>query len=207
MSAPHLSDDQLLELCLDPAHGQDHDQAHSVQTDVDRAYAHMDSCQACTARHCDLAGLLTDSRDAASDAAAMAFAPEWLTRQRARILHRISGDGRPARVLAFPGQAPALVFHRPGQATRWVAAGVAAGLAIGLVTGHLVSRPSAGTPMPSTAHAPTALDDRVPTTVATSVASISDEEFLGQLELAVARGGPESLRPLDALTPRAWDVR
>jgi hypothetical protein len=35
---------------------------------------------------------------------------------------------------------------------------------------------------------------------------ISDEELLGQIELAVDGRGGASLRPLDDLTPRAWDV-
>ena len=43
-------------------------------------------------------------------------------------------------------------------------------------------------------------DGAVPTT-------FSEEEFLGQIELAASRNGPAALRPLDAMTPRAWDVR
>jgi hypothetical protein len=39
----------------------------------------------------------------------------------------------------------------------------------------------------------------------TVVASLSDDELLGQIELAVGSAGPAALRPLDALTPRAWD--
>ena len=41
----------------------------------------------------------------------------------------------------------------------------------------------------------------------TVVASLSDDELLGQIELAVDSPGPAVLAPLDALTPRAWDVR
>ena len=40
----------------------------------------------------------------------------------------------------------------------------------------------------------------------TVVASLSDDEFLGQIELAVGSRARRA-RPLDALTPRAWDVR
>jgi tartrate dehydratase beta subunit/fumarate hydratase class I family protein len=38
-------------------------------------------------------------------------------------------------------------------------------------------------------------------------ANASDDELLGQVELAAIGVGPAALRPLDALTPRAWDVR
>jgi hypothetical protein len=31
--------------------------------------------------------------------------------------------------------------------------------------------------------------------------------LLGQIEAAVDSSGPAALRPLDALTPRAWDVQ
>jgi hypothetical protein len=35
--------------------------------------------------------------------------------------------------------------------------------------------------------------------------SLSDDEFLGEVE-AAGNLGPPALRPLDALTPRAWEV-
>jgi hypothetical protein len=44
-------------------------------------------------------------------------------------------------------------------------------------------------------------------TVRTVSAVGSDDEFFGQVEMAGGSGGPAALRPLDALTPRAWDVR
>jgi hypothetical protein len=39
----------------------------------------------------------------------------------------------------------------------------------------------------------------------TVAASLTDDELLGQIEAAVDSAGPAALRPLDALTPRAWD--
>ena len=38
-------------------------------------------------------------------------------------------------------------------------------------------------------------------------ASISEDEFLNQLELAIDAPAAAALQPLDELTPRAWDVR
>jgi hypothetical protein len=37
--------------------------------------------------------------------------------------------------------------------------------------------------------------------------TFSEEEFLGQVEVAASRNGPAALRSLDAMTPRAWEVR
>jgi len=41
----------------------------------------------------------------------------------------------------------------------------------------------------------------------TQARASSDDEFLGQVEVAAVGVGPAALRPLDALTPRAWDAR
>jgi hypothetical protein len=38
-------------------------------------------------------------------------------------------------------------------------------------------------------------------------ASISDEEFLNQIEIAIDAPAAAALQPLDDLTPRAWEVR
>jgi hypothetical protein len=48
-------------------------------------------------------------------------------------------------------------------------------------------------------------DQHVP--IGTVAASLSDDELLGQIEAAVGSTGPAALRALDAVTPRAWDVR
>jgi hypothetical protein len=36
--------------------------------------------------------------------------------------------------------------------------------------------------------------------------TLSDDEFLGQIEMALVSPGAKALRPLDALTPRAWEA-
>jgi hypothetical protein len=48
-----------------------------------------------------------------------------------------------------------------------------------------------------------------PTGTALREASLlmTDDEFLGEVEQAIDSSGPAALRPLDALTPRAWEVR
>ncbi len=188
----HLSDDQLAETCL----------GDTVESSVS---AHLAGCEHCRQRQAEVVRLLDDVSTAASIEADAVFSESWLGRQRARILQRIDHDGRPARVIAFPVSAyrEAAIRHtRP--AARLVAAGVAAGLAIGLLTGHLVSRPRArGAAVSAQMSAASGVR---PTFRPVSTLS-ADDEFLGQVELAGGSGGPEALRPLDALTPRAWDVR
>jgi hypothetical protein len=86
--------------------------------------------------------------------------------------------------------------------TRWVAAAALAGLLVGLLADHALTRmPSA----PRRVAAPSSLPD-----VAASIRPVSsaqsEDEFFGQLEAAVGSAGPVVLHPLDAMTPRAWDV-
>jgi hypothetical protein len=192
MTRQHLSDDQIAESCF----------GESVEP---RVTAHLSGCDGCRQRQAEVMGLLDDVSTAAALESDAVFSESWLSRQRARILHRIDHDGRPGKVIAFPASPyrEAAVRHtRP--AARLVAAGVAAGLAIGLLTGHLVSRPRLR-------NAGVAAQMSVVTSVRPTIRPVStissDDEFLGQVELAGGSGGPEALRPLDALTPRAWDVR
>jgi hypothetical protein len=131
-----------------------------------------------------------------------AFPAERLARQRARILQRVDQDGRPGRVIAFPaahthdGAAPRL---RPA---RWatVAAAVAASFVVGLLAEHLAHDiPGTRQSMPAARAQANIPSPQIRTT--------SDDELLGQVELAASGVGPAALRPLDVMTPRAWDVR
>lgn len=190
----HLSDDRLIEVCLDsaPAHGE---------------LQHLDSCVECQGRRSDIARMLTDISQAAAAEADAVFPAERLTRQHARILQRLEPEGRPGRVIVFPAghlSDPFVLRTRP--ANRWIAGAAAAGLVIGLLAGHLahdfsVIRPGRATQLAiATRPAPA-----VPTLRAVAT-SISEDEFLGQIDLAIEGAGGTSLRPLDDLTPRAWEV-
>jgi hypothetical protein len=187
----HLSDDRLVEVCL-------------VAPTASEA-AHLGGCEHCTARRSRLERLLRDIADAAAHEADAVFPPEKLATQQARILQRIEQDGRPARVITFPAagapEAAPLLRTRPTR--RWVAAAAAAGLAIGLLAGHLAhdfpafGRPSAVRPAPTRSAATT-----VPPAALRTVATISDEQFLGEMETVLAGPSLAVLRPLDDLTPR-----
>jgi hypothetical protein len=189
----HLTDERLIELCLG---GGTRGGAAGAGD------AHVAACAECRDRCADLAALLDEVTGVAAAEADIQFPAERLARQQARILHRVEQDGRPGRLISFPAgqpQAPLLVRSRP--ASRWVAAAAVAGLVVGLLTGQLlpVGQITAATPRMVSNEADTAVALRAVST------SLSDDEFLGQVE-AAGSAGPAALRPLDAMTPRAWEV-
>jgi len=193
MSRPHLSDDRLIEVCfnLETASG-------------DRA--HLEACGACQSRRAALAGTLDDVGTAMASRADEAFPGERLERQRARILQQLDQDGRPGRVIVFPhSQTPHGTGTQSRRPPRWatVGAAVAASFLIGLVAEHLAHD------LPGTRQARPAARVMQPADPKGSPTrpQLSDDELLGQVELAAVRVGPAALRPLDAMTPGAWDAR
>ena len=191
MTHRHLSDDRLIEICFD-----------LEVTSSDRV--HLQTCDVCASRRSTLVETLDDVETAMTQTADEAFPAERLARQRARILQRVEQDGRPARVIAFPAGHTHESVPRRVRPARWgaVAAAVAASFLVGLLAEHLAHD------LPGTRQSMAAQRTQAsvpPTQVRAAIAS--DDELLGQVELAASAIGPAALRPLDALTPRAWDVR
>src|SRR5262245_50097295 len=112
----HLSDDQLLELCLELG---------GVSLDSKQ---HLHACSQCEARRVNLTRLLDEVDEAVSIDVDTVFPAERLAKQRARIMHRVQQDGRPARIIAFPTTASESATPRRRPAMRWLAAAAAAGL-------------------------------------------------------------------------------
>jgi hypothetical protein len=183
----HLSDDQLIELCLDGAQA-------------------VHGCASCEARRADLAALLNEVATTARQNADEAFPAERLTRQHARILQRIEQDGRPGRLIAFPGhvQEPSTLRVRPR--TRWIAAAAAAAFVIGLLAGHLAHDMPGRTAVSAVPIA--RATDSAQTGLRAVATTFSEDEFLGQIEMAADSPGPgTALRALHDVTPRAWEVK
>jgi hypothetical protein len=195
MKRAHLSDDRLIEICLaDPF------------APVDEP--HLRNCERCEHRRLVLASTLGDVKARVVSEADAAFSDQRLARQHARIVQQVEQLGRPARVIAFPvGRTPEPVRPSVRHVRRWVAAtgAVAVAFLVGIFTEHLAHQQPAGRRV-ETRMASRTPDPVVTRTVAASM-SLSDDELLGQIEAAVDRTGPAALRPLDALTPRAWDVQ
>ena len=188
-SQPHLSDDRLIDVCLDSA-------------SLAQEAPHLAECPACEARRVRLSGLLAEVIAVTVAPADAYFTTDRLARQRVHVLERLDHEARHGRVIAFPaahGHAPALRV-RPGM--RWVAAAAAAGLLIGFVAEHVAHR------VPGRPASPPAIADAdgAPDTLQFVVAPLSDEEFLGRMEMAVEGTAGSALRPLDDLTPRVWEV-
>jgi hypothetical protein len=202
MTQSHLSDDRLIEVCVLDAPSPTEEQ-------------HLSACARCDARRVRLQRLLDDVSDTAVAAADAAFSPERLTRQQARILAHLQHEGRPARVIAFPaGHAqhePIISRTRP--ASRWIAAAAVAGLVVGVIAGRFGHDYSLGRPgLARVIVARTAEQPELRATGSTGAireiaASVSDEEFMNQLELAIDAPAAAALQPLDDLTPHAWEVR
>jgi len=185
----HLSDDQLIELCLG---GEEHS---------------VPGCASCEARRADLAALLHEVYGAAVHDADATFPADRLARQQARILQRIEQDGRPGRIIAFPGHGQEAVPLRARPRTRWIAAAAAAGLVIGLLAGHLAHDIPERVSAPAVSVAQ-ATDTPQPATLRAVATTFSEDEFLDQIEMAADSPGPgTALRALHDVTPRAWEVK
>jgi hypothetical protein len=191
MNDRHLSDDRLIEICL------------NASTSVEQA--HLAICARCEARRVEIVAILAELDDAATQDAGVAFPEARLEKQHASILHRVEHDGRPGRLVAFPAQQASAMIMTPTRPTaRWAAAVAAAAFVAGVITGQWTNTfARSGTAFESGApsHIVAGETDQeplrpVPTT-------FSEDEFLEQIEMATSRNGPAALRPLDAMTPRA----
>ena len=189
-SHSHLSDDQLVDVCL-----------HTTPAKVERR--HLERCGLCERRRAELECLLAEVTDVARADADAVFTPERLDRQQGRILGHIEQEVPHGRLISFPsghGHASEPLRGRPER--RWIASAAAAGLVIGLLGGHFVQDlPTVGTSPSSQASRPSAV---MP--LQAGPPALSEEEFLSRLELAVDGAGGSALRPLHELTPLVWEV-
>jgi|SRR5688500_8546338 len=188
MNDRHLSDDQLIDLCVTAAPGGDES-------------AHLAACPACETRRLSIVEILAELDAAADVNTDAAFPPDKLERQQARILQRVDQDGRPGRVISFPAyQAPdTLLRSRPR--VRWAAAAAAAAFFFGLFAGLFAHNLADAERTPAGV---TGDNNQAPLRAVST--TFSEDEFLGQVEVAATQNGPVALRPLDAMTPRAWEV-
>lgn len=185
----HVTDDRLVEVCFD-----------GVPTPVEEA--HFAACDRCRERLARLEHMLRELSDAAAVETDAIFPETRLAAQRVRILQRIEQDGRPARVIAFPaGHASDVRPLRAHPAARWIAGAAAAGLAVGLLAGHLAhDLPTAGRPT-RTASRRSAPPPAAQPAIRAVSASLSDEQLLGEIELAIQGPALDVLHPLNELTP------
>jgi hypothetical protein len=202
----HLTDERLIELSIGNAAASRAPGGNSMSRNAiagdTTGDPHVAACDECRARSAQIVALLAEVTDVAAAEADAEFPADRLIRQQARILQRIEQEGRPGRLIAFPAGYPSAPFiARSRPASRWVAAAAVAGLVVGLVTGQLLPVGQ------STGPAPRMVSNEADAgaTLRAVSTSLSDDEFLGQVE-AAGSTGPAALRPLDAMTPFAWEV-
>ncbi len=184
MTPRHLTDDELSGLVLQV------DEA----PEADR---HLRQCPACARRRDALSSMLDALTSAADLEMDACFPAQRLADQRALLLRRLTDDGLAGRVLAFPAPAPDRRVFRPRPAMRWIAAAAAAGMAIGLVVGRLNHHPSVA----NATTARVSLGQVLPDAGLTPARLVlSDDEFMGEIELAVDRPW-HGLEPIHELTP------
>lgn len=169
-------------------------------------HPHLDGCATCRARFEEFDRWVIGIGGELRAEADRAMPQERLLAQQVQIARRLETLERPARVIAFPKAARAVISGH-SHVRRWVTVAAAAGLIAGVGLGQMLDLRRALDPR----HAP-------PTTVthlaeATERAdgirpaflSVNDEEILSDAE-AFARPRVAALVPLEDLTPHARDL-
>ncbi|MFN2447711.1 MAG: hypothetical protein ABR606_19265 [Vicinamibacterales bacterium] len=198
----HVPAERLTLLALGPADADNHE---------DRAaLLHTAKCLACGDELARLTTELGTLRLEAAREADAHFDDVTLDMQRSRILDRLAHLGQSARVLRFPGAAANRSAQTGAVSRRWISAAAAAGLLIGIVTGQLLHvmpadrarhAAAASTVEQVTARAVT------PAVVQAAAMTVSDEDLLGEIDVAVQRRRATELLALDALTPTVSESR
>ena len=175
------------------------------------ALVHVARCRRCAAEYARLTAEADTLRDLAFAAADDVFDEAMLEGQRLRILDRLAHLGRAARVLSFPRRSRDAAMPARTGSRRWISVAAAAGLIIGLVAGqmlHFVPWNAAGVREDTitTMQAPGRQGGLAIVPASASMRTLSDDELLDEVEAAVQLPRAQSLRALDALTPRASDM-
>lgn len=188
--------------------------ARAPETEQDElALLHVSTCDRCARELARLTANADGLRNAAFARADAMFDDAMLDAQRTRILDRLANLGQIARVLRFPRRSREAAMPVSTGSRRWVSVAAAAGLIIGLVAGQMLQfLPGGGTTRRDgtlTLQTPQRQPGSglVPVSASVPGASVTDDQFLDEIEAAVQLRRAHSLRALDALTPTAGDFR
>ena len=190
----HLTDRQFAELW-----------ASSQSTVV--SHPHLDGCGDCRARFEAFDRWVNGIGDALRTEADDAFPAERLTVQQAQIARRLETLERPARVLAFPKAARAVISGN-SHVRRWVTVAAAASLIAGFGLGQIVplrsmlQQPSVGSSQPQLT-APQAAARAVELTPQVTPAHNDDDLLMDAFN---RRSRVTTLNALDDMTPHARDL-
>ena len=183
----------------------DDSQFARLWTSEDGSHPHLEACAECRARYAAferwIAGVGDELRAEADDA----FPADRLAVQQAQISRRLETLARPARVIAFPKAARAVISGH-SHVRRWVTVAAAASLITGFGLGQVM-------PLRNMLSHQAAISQPKPLTKADTVAiakdltppaaSPMDEDLLSD---AFTRPRVSTLSALDEMTPHARDV-
>jgi hypothetical protein len=171
-------------------------------------HPHLDGCAACRAQYEEFDRWMLGLGEELRGDADAAFPIERMAAQQAQITRRLEAMEHPARVLAFPKAARA-VINGHSHVRRWVTVAAAAGLIAGVGLGQVLdihrtfertSRVSA-----PASHITATTAARANTLTAPAVLT-NDDDFLSDADAFSRPRVSSALLPLDDMTPHARDV-
>ena len=191
----HLSDATLARLWTDESAGA---------AEARPAHPHLDACPACRERYAEftlwMAGLADELRDEADEL----LTPDRLAQQQAQIARRLQAVDRPARVIAFPKAARAVISGH-SHVRRWVTVAAAASLIAGFGLGQVMPlrtvRSPHAVPAAPAFNQPVAVQRSKE--IAPAIEAVSEEELFSD---SFARSHVATLSALDDMTPHARDT-
>lgn len=167
--------------------------------------SHLAVCEACRARYDAFEAWVVGVGAELGDEADEAFTAERLAAQQSQIARRLETLERPARVIAFPKAARAVISGH-SHVRRWVTAAAAAGLIAGIAFGELLPlrhlteahRTVYGRPVFSAPEATARAGHLQPIST-----SMNDDELLSDV---LASPRVRTLTALDDMTPHVRDI-
>jgi len=164
-------------------------------------HPHLEVCAACRARYGEFAVWMTDLGDELRNEADERLTAERLAVQQAQIVRRLETLDRPARVIAFPKAARAVISGH-SHVRRWVTVAAAASLIAGFGLGQVMPLRVATRRPPATV---AQLNQSKTKAIAKEIppVTISEEELLSD---SFTRSHLSTLSALDDMTPHARDT-
>ena len=168
-------------------------------------HPHLEGCATCRARFEEFDRWIMGIGDELRAEADEAFSPERLVFQQAQIAHRLETLERPARVLAFPKAARAVISGH-SHVRRWVTVAAAASLIVtGFGLGQMVPLRQINSAVTTVRPPLTEPGARQIATDLTPVTTSHPEDEL--LSDVLAQPRVSTLSALDEMTPHARDMK
>ena len=194
----HLSDATFARLWTDESTGAAEAPAHP----------HLATCAVCRDRYVAFGAWMAEVADELRDEADELLTPDRMAAQQAQIARRLEAADRPARVIAFPKAARAVISGH-SHVRRWVTVAAAASLLAGFSLGQVVPLKTMRRPH-APAAAPAVFTQPVAVQRANEIPAVAEPLPAGEEELfssdAFSRSHVETLSALDDMTPHARDM-